>query len=318
MVIRYGGPALILAGALVADAAQAADWNVWVDVAAFAYSGSQVTEQKAIECNGTDFSYCTPTYGPGVIPATLVQSATKTSAMQSVSAVAEPVYSWETAAHGNAWAFADLATGQLKISDWTDSGGSAHAYAGFSDILHFSSTVAGPTSFTVRLHVDGAFEGFQQPRFGFSMGDGYSALGGTAGWADDESDDSPSCTDAVAGCPAAYFLSFNPVGDWIQFGPEDFVGTLIFDPAHPDFQLVMSLAAAGQAGSWAAFEHTATISFDLPDGLSFASDSGVFLTQSSIPGPGPGVPEPASWALLVAGFGMAGAAIRRRTRSVPA
>jgi hypothetical protein len=57
--------------------------------------------------------------------------------------------------------------------------------------------------------------------------------------------------------------------------------------------------------------HTALISFDTPDG--------VFLTSAlggefgDVPGaPGGGVPEPASWALMIAGFGGIGAALRRR------
>lgn len=33
--------------------------------------------------------------------------------------------------------------------------------------------------------------------------------------------------------------------------------------------------------------------------------------------PGPGVPEPASWALLIAGFGIAGTALRRRRGALP-
>jgi hypothetical protein len=33
---------------------------------------------------------------------------------------------------------------------------------------------------------------------------------------------------------------------------------------------------------------------------------------SSTPGPGPAVPEPASWAMMIAGFGLTGAAMRRR------
>lgn len=46
----------------------------------------------------------------------------------------------------------------------------------------------------------------------------------------------------------------------------------------------------------------------LPDGLTFTSASGVFL-QSPEPG---GVPEPGTWAMLIAGFGAVGMAARRR------
>jgi hypothetical protein len=70
-----------------------------------------------------------------------------------------------------------------------------------------------------------------------------------------------------------------------------------------------------------AFADTAGFSFsDLPDGLSFTSQSGVFLSGLGNPGGGntPGViPEPASWAMMIVGFAIVGAATRRR-RGQPA
>jgi hypothetical protein len=48
---------------------------------------------------------------------------------------------------------------------------------------------------------------------------------------------------------------------------------------------------------------------DLPSNVTFTSASGVFLTGLGSPG---AVPEPASWALMIAGFGLTGAAMRRR------
>jgi hypothetical protein len=52
--------------------------------------------------------------------------------------------------------------------------------------------------------------------------------------------------------------------------------------------------------------------------LTFHSDSVVLLDVTTAPDPMTGgVPEPASWAMLIAGFGLTGAAMRRR-RMVPA
>ena len=54
----------------------------------------------------------------------------------------------------------------------------------------------------------------------------------------------------------------------------------------------------------------------LADGVSFTSESGVFRPGAlQIPGAGGGtgaVPEPTTWALMIAGFGLAGTALRRR------
>ena len=57
------------------------------------------------------------------------------------------------------------------------------------------------------------------------------------------------------------------------------------------------------------FSNTGSISFGLPQGVSFTSDSGVFLTAAT--------PVPATLPLLAGGLGMIGLGIRRK-RKVPA
>ncbi len=60
----------------------------------------------------------------------------------------------------------------------------------------------------------------------------------------------------------------------------------------------------------ADFGNTTRFGFGaLPTGLSFTSASGVFLTGDPVTG---GVPEPASWAMLIAGFGLVGVTMRKR------
>ena len=54
--------------------------------------------------------------------------------------------------------------------------------------------------------------------------------------------------------------------------------------------------------------HTALISFDLPDGVFLTAASGATFGDL----PSAAVPEPAAWALMIAGFGLAGATLRRR------
>ena len=58
--------------------------------------------------------------------------------------------------------------------------------------------------------------------------------------------------------------------------------------------------------------HTAVIGFTLPDGV-FLTDA--FGNTFGAPPSNGGVPEPASWALMIAGFGLTGAMLRRRRRA---
>lgn len=58
-------------------------------------------------------------------------------------------------------------------------------------------------------------------------------------------------------------------------------------------------------------------SFDVTTQCTIICPAGFGIRLDSAPGIGPGVPEPAGWALLIAGFGLTGAAMRRR-RSVVA
>lgn len=55
------------------------------------------------------------------------------------------------------------------------------------------------------------------------------------------------------------------------------------------------------------FLSTGTFGIQAAPGVTYTSDSGVFLTAQS-----PAVPEPASWAMMLTGFGAVGYAIRRR------
>jgi hypothetical protein len=74
------------------------------------------------------------------------------------------------------------------------------------------------------------------------------------------------------------------------------------------FDIGYLLRSAFGVGSIDA-SHTATIDFDLPDGVFLTALSGAAFGDT--PGVA-GAPEPASWAMMIAGFGLAGAMLRRR------
>ncbi len=62
------------------------------------------------------------------------------------------------------------------------------------------------------------------------------------------------------------------------------------------------------AYSSCGFGNTARVGLHVPNGVSFTSDSGVFLTGASPVAP---VPEPETWALMVAGLAVVGRTVRR-------
>lgn len=67
-----------------------------------------------------------------------------------------------------------------------------------------------------------------------------------------------------------------------------------------------------RAASSCDFGNTGSFGFGtLPVGLTYGSASGVFLTANATPG---GVPEPATWAMMILGFGFVGSALRRDRR----
>jgi hypothetical protein len=89
--------------------------------------------------------------------------------------------------------------------------------------------------------------------------------------------------------------------------------TIVLDP-----ELYFSICG-GQSGT-CGFGNSGRVRLGAtPEGLSWASQSGVFLSALNGGGGGGGViPEPGAWAMLVLGFGLVGAAVRRRAGPAPA
>lgn len=61
--------------------------------------------------------------------------------------------------------------------------------------------------------------------------------------------------------------------------------------------------------AFADYMHTSAVLLSVPDNVIWTSRSGVFLSDVDVQ---TGVPEPASWAMMIAGFGLVGSAARRR------
>lgn len=186
---------------------------------------------------------------------------------------------------GSAVSYSDLATGKMGMSLSTPSnGGGARAYTSWSDSLVF--TVAGATESTVTraralISIHAVTVGPAYLLTNYTLGDsGFAGLTGRSGNRTSRRYDIGDTiflewTFDIRGPSAPYRVGANMEG-------------LAFD-----------------GGSIQAL-NTTRINLFLPSNVSFTSQSGVFLSQAG------GVPEPASWAMLLMGFGAVGGALRIR------
>ena len=289
----------------------ASDWSAYASAGSNAYyattfGGGGINSASDAVCNGTSPN-CAATNGfIGRHSPTnpIAEASTSTRGYLDFN------YGGPSITAADAFAHADLTRGELKLYQAASGGGGEHTSAGaqasFQDGLHFDlSSYSAPVPITVDLRVDGSFEGFSQPRFSFYITDSLDVLAtGIVGW----SDNNPSGPSTTA---TAAFIDFGGGtgrhGDWSIYGPNRFRGTFLLDPLHPDVFVAMSLSAGGPSGTFTAFDHTAALDFTLPNGLRYTSDSGAFLSAA----PPSAVPEPATWAMMMGGFGLLGLIVRR-------
>ena len=82
----------------------------------------------------------------------------------------------------------------------------------------------------------------------------------------------------------------------------DFTGKFtVNDGDTKSFMEELSLTC--ESGASCDFSHTGDVALELPTDVSYTSDSGVLLTG--------GVPEPATWAIMLIGLAGVGASLRR-------
>jgi hypothetical protein len=111
------------------------------------------------------------------------------------------------------------------------------------------------------------------------------------------------------GQSARWFTADNSVGGMI----DGLISTTLLIPAgESSLGLGAYLGLDCRGGSNCDFGHTSLFRFGaLPTGLTWTSQSGVFLTDIGTGNPG-GVPEPAAWGMMIGGFAFAGGMLRRR------
>lgn len=108
------------------------------------------------------------------------------------------------------------------------------------------------------------------------------------------------------------FLNYlNPAEPIDEFISRTLAGSVLVT-GNSSFDVFASLSLSAIVGNNPAtvemdFLNTGTFGIQTAPGVSYTSDSGVFLTDQP-----PAVPEPATWAMLIGGFGLIGGAMRRR------
>jgi hypothetical protein len=210
---------------------------------------------------------------------------------------------------GSGTASADLSTGILRASAKSDTYHSrGQAAAELFDDVTFSVLGGGSNQIAVVAHLDGTIGSFAN--FSSISGLSYNLNFGQSYF-----------HFVSQGTQAGFTVSTGPVTDWDSYSLTnvtatgfDFTGLVTVSNGQT-LSVAHRLNLACQEGVDCDFSRTGTIALQLPSGVSFTSASGVFLTSTG----GGAVPEPASWAMLVAGFGLVGNAMRRGLRAgVPA
>jgi hypothetical protein len=251
---------------------------------------------------GGSIIYCAATHSTTSDP-----SYSQTASTSSVS-LADQFLGEASPLQGSAFAWSDLSKGSVgaeaigKLRGGYNGIG-ADAYAQFSDVLDFS--IAGATSTTLTdITVDVLLDG------AISAPGPYSVAGMSYGVGFGDASSSFSLQ-SVAGVTSTYGPGYRnwKSATWTA-GPSGwhFTGIYTLTGAAQALGVSSSLGVSA-AGGESLFGHTAAMTFLLPDNVTFTSHSGTFLSALT---PSTAVPEPATWAMMLAGFGLVGSALRRR------
>jgi hypothetical protein len=197
--------------------------------------------------------------------------------------------------------YSDLASGRLGAYAAGQVGGAgnglgAHVDVSFEDGLHFSvpgatATTVTPIRLLASLHAS-------------SLSGGATFIAGFVGQGGVQDDFGGSLNNVVyRNLDQQNLLDF---ATWVDGDTRYYDMTFGLVGPAPIAILQMRLRASGADGGVTDMMHTAGVRLGLPDNVTFTSGSGVFLTALTS-----GVPEPSLWAMMIVGFGCAGALLRR-------
>lgn len=223
----------------------------------------------------------------------------------------------------NASTYANLATGKIGASGSTDYYQTAFTVARFVDTLNFNvggadaSTV---TNIVVKFQLDGSLttpaahgaNGLGTPRASITNNFGFGGASGLVGFEQTAANNSLEILNTRSNQTGWVSYSW----DVISPGITQFTGVYALSGISQVLGISNSLSAYASTGASFSYGNTSALSFVLPSNVTFTSASGVFL--SALNPVNSAVPEPATWAMMIFGFGLAGVSLRRRaaTRAV--
>lgn len=229
----------------------------------------------------------------------------------------------ETGFYGTGRAYADLTTGKMGVfsasvirANELNDRVTAQATAGFYDTLKFS--VAGASEYTntpikiiysVHGNLSGPGRSIMESTFSVAQNGGQPIMIGDYS------------ADAMVGSPlernvrpsSKYSFGWSSFEE--SYSADRYTTALTYDlfGVDPILSVASYLSVATYGNAEANFGNTSSLHFILPENVSFTSESGVFLNDAgALPTEVAAVPEPATWAMMIVGFGLVGAAIRAR------
>lgn len=173
--------------------------------------------------------------------------------------------------------------------------------------------IALPSAANADPHIVNVGQSYMGKPISFTLGDSTFTFSGTGDWFNPTAVQTSGTgeVNTIFGQPTTYFVDRGTV----TFGPSNqyagFASPTTISYSNGDN--FIGLRATSGADVFYGFAYTTG---DVLNSYGFETTSGATITATVSGAPAGAVPEPASWALMLTGFGLAGSAMRLRRRSV--